>query len=151
MMNFFSSIRAVYENVEKYCRAGQVTDNNTVELGKPQITIRRMRNACSITKATNTTQNMSQKIICCSLITSSLPLTWSAETMTQCDSSLACDFCLQKVTFMCPHEKSRDVRSGDLAGHIPRPKRVHLMKERCLPEVGVNLRVVHKNWYRTDW
>ena len=137
---FFFENRAVYDTMWE----------NIVELGRPHMTIWRMRIACWITKATNTTQNMSQKRICCFLIMSSLPLTWSAVSMTHCDISLACDFCLQHVTFMCPQKKSRDVRSGDLEDHIPRPKRVHLMKERCLPEVGVSLRVAHNNWYRTD-
>jgi len=88
---FFEN-RAVYDIMWK----------NTIELGRPQTTIWRMRNACWIPRTTNTTQNMSQKRICCSLIMSSLPLVWSAEPMTHCDSSLACDLCLQTVSFCAP-------------------------------------------------
>jgi hypothetical protein len=42
---FLSKNRAVFDNVEKYGKARQDTDNNT---------IRRMRVACWITKATDT-------------------------------------------------------------------------------------------------
>jgi len=47
--NFFPENCAVYENVEKYCRTGQATDDNTT---------RRMRIVCRTTKATDTHSNM---------------------------------------------------------------------------------------------
>ena len=43
--NFFKKSCLLWDNVEKYCRVGQVTDDNI---------FRRMRFACWITKATNT-------------------------------------------------------------------------------------------------
>jgi hypothetical protein len=44
-ITFFRKSRRLWDNVEKYGRSGQATDDNT---------IRRMRFACWITKATNT-------------------------------------------------------------------------------------------------
>ena len=95
------------------CAVYDIMWKNTVQLGRPQMTTWRMCNACWIPRTTNTTQNMSQKRICCSLIMSSLPLAWSVEwTIHDSLRQLPCPRFLSadRVLHMPPQEaKGREV------------------------------------------